>query len=273
MPTNPLPSVPCNARRADKSASVSECLTRMGDILRGRALSLCPTHRHGMLERLLAPLPGDSLDPPIPRYLEAMVPRLLWLATALREHPDPSVPHEEATIDLFRCYGFSGGRASVTQGNLTVLDGKIKVMLAGSPGKPGSNAFVHVKGRGFAAHAAPDWPAATHATATSPWRGRMPSSCSVAAAVTARQHARSGRHRILGPLPHSLRQGPPDLAPPSQPGRHDLLGTGRPTQQSALWVPACAHWAPTMMPSSATRWPGLSLTGLSSHPTRLSVSH
>jgi hypothetical protein len=49
-------------------------------------------------------------------------------------------------LDLLRCYRYHAGRSSITQGNLMMLEGKIKTMLAGGPSMAGSNAFHRSKG-------------------------------------------------------------------------------------------------------------------------------
>jgi hypothetical protein len=78
-------------RRAGSHASAGETLATVHDVLRLCALSLHATHRPGQFERLVAALPGDPFDPPIPGYLELALARLPWLYLAVREHPDPSV--------------------------------------------------------------------------------------------------------------------------------------------------------------------------------------
>jgi hypothetical protein len=64
----------------------------------------------------------------------------------VQERPDPSASVEDAVLDLLRCYGYTACRSSITQGNLLLLEGKIKMMLAGGPSKAGANAFDRAKG-------------------------------------------------------------------------------------------------------------------------------
>jgi hypothetical protein len=62
------------------------------------------------------------------------------------ERPDPAVSIEDAVLDLLRCNGYPASRASVTQGNLMLLEGKIKTMRAGGQSRAGANAFDRAKG-------------------------------------------------------------------------------------------------------------------------------
>jgi hypothetical protein len=85
------------ARRAARYATAGSCLFTVADILRARYLTLSPAWRAAVLEHLLTALPGDAYDPPIPRHLDdaydppiprhldAALPRLLWVAAALRD--------------------------------------------------------------------------------------------------------------------------------------------------------------------------------------------
>jgi hypothetical protein len=70
-------------RRAGSHAIAGEVLATVHDVFRARALSLHVTHRPGQLERLVAPLPGDPFDPPIPAYLDLTLARLPWLHLAV----------------------------------------------------------------------------------------------------------------------------------------------------------------------------------------------
>jgi hypothetical protein len=167
-------------RRAGSHASAWEVLATVRDVLRARALSLHVTHRPWQFERLVAPLPSDPFDPPIPAYLDLALARLPWLHLAVLERPDPSVSVEDAVLDLLRCYGYPSGRASVTQGNLMLLEGKIKRMLAGWPSRTGANAFDRAKGL-IAAQASTSCPISGEARArydAVAWEGIYQSLCS-----------------------------------------------------------------------------------------------
>jgi hypothetical protein len=126
-------------RRAGSHASAGEALATVHDVLSARTLSLHATYRPGQFERMVAALQGNPFDPPIPGYLDLALARLPWLHLAVHERPDPSVLQEDAMLDLLRCYGYLAGRSSITQGNLLLLEGKIKTMLAGGPSKAGAS--------------------------------------------------------------------------------------------------------------------------------------
>jgi hypothetical protein len=77
-------------RRAGSHASAGEVLATVHDVLRSRALSLHVTHRPGQFERLVAPLPGDPFDPPIPAYLALALARLPLATPRCARAPQPS---------------------------------------------------------------------------------------------------------------------------------------------------------------------------------------
>jgi hypothetical protein len=133
-------------RRAGSHASACEALATVHDVLRGRALLLHVTYCPMQFKRLVAPLPGDLFDPPIPAYLDLALTCLPLLHLAVHERPDPSVSIEDAVLNLLRCYDYQTDSASITQGNLMLLEGKTKTMLAGRPSKAGASAFGRDKG-------------------------------------------------------------------------------------------------------------------------------
>jgi hypothetical protein len=111
------------------------------DALRSRTLFLHVTCQPCQFERLIAPFPGDAFDQPTPNFLNLALERLPWLNLAVRERPAAAGDVEHAVLELLRCYGYPAGRASVTQGNLLLLEGKIKAMLAAGPGSSHANGF------------------------------------------------------------------------------------------------------------------------------------